>query len=136
MWLIVGQMPIKAGWQDSSLMLWELHPLLYNKDNPFFSLRFCNIEISQAVLQSCSLKMVFLKNSQNSQVFALAQMFPVNFAKFFFTKHLFSQNTTSGCFWHLYQWRFPILIMYVIKCSWSVNIFSFFLQWRMVEWMV
>ena len=32
-----------------------------------------------------------------------------------FKEHLFSQNTFSGCFWHLHQSRFPILIMYVIN---------------------
>ena len=27
----------------------------------------------------------------------------------------FSQNTYSGCFWHLHQSRFPILLLYVIS---------------------
>ena len=32
-----------------------------------------------------------------------------------FKEHFFSQNTSSDCFWHLHQLRFPILIMYVIN---------------------
>ena len=38
--------------------------------------------LSEAVVRSCSVKKVFLKILQNSQVFPLAQEFPVNFAKF------------------------------------------------------
>ena len=38
--------------------------------------------LSEAVVRSCSVKKVFLKILQNSQVFPLAQEFPVNFATF------------------------------------------------------
>ena len=30
-------------------------------------------------------------------------------------RHIFSQNTSSGCFWHLRHSRFSILILYVIN---------------------
>ena len=30
-------------------------------------------------------------------------------------EHTFSQKTSSGCFWHLQQSRFPILILYVMN---------------------
>ena len=53
---------------------------------------YWNAGISEAVVWSCSLKEVFLKILQNSQVFPLAQEFPVNFATFwrtpFFAEHL------------------------------------------------
>ena len=55
---------------------------LDNKDNLFLSLRFCNVHISEAVVESGSVKKMFLKISHNSQVFSLPQVFPVNFAKF------------------------------------------------------
>ena len=38
--------------------------------------------------------------------------FPVSFAKF--EEHLFSQNTSSGYFWHLHQSRITILILCVM----------------------
>ena len=69
-----------------------MHPVLYNKYNLYLSLRYCNAGISEAVVRSCSVKEVFLKILQNSQVFPLAQEFPVNFATFlstpFFAEHL------------------------------------------------
>ena len=130
MWLIVGQMPIKAGWQDSSLVLWELHPPLYNKYNPFLLLRFCNVGISEAVIQSCSLKK--MRKIHRRLFWHRCFLWILRNLK----EQIFSQNTTSCCFWYMHQSRFRILIMYVINCSWSVNIFSFFLRWRMVERMV
>ena len=42
---------------------------------------FCNVCISEAVVQSCSVKKVFLKILQNLQVFPLAQVFPNNFCE-------------------------------------------------------
>ena len=42
------------------------------------SLRYCNVRILEAVVRSCSVKKVFLKILQNSQVFSLAQELPVN----------------------------------------------------------
>ena len=48
----------------------------------FPSLRFYNVRISEAVVRSCSVEKVFLKISQNLQVFPLAQVYPVNFVKF------------------------------------------------------
>ena len=120
MWLIVGQTPIKAGWWDASLALWDfsrinkaLHPVLYNKYNLYLSLRYCNVRISEAVVWSCSVKRVFCKILQNSQEF------PLNFETL--SRNPFSKNTPSGCVWHLDQSRFPILILHVI------NQFSFFL---------
>ena len=69
-----------------------MHPALYNKYNLYLSLRYWNARISEAVVRSCSVKEVFLKILQNSQVFPLAQEFPVNFATFwrtpFFAEHL------------------------------------------------
>ena len=66
----------------------------------------------KAVVQRCSVKNVFLKISQNLQENLCARVsgfwlvllkerlrqrrFPMNFAKFL--KHLFLQNTSSGCF--------------------------------------
>ena len=44
--------------------------------------RYCNVRISETVVRSCTVKKVFLKMLQNSQVFPLAQEFPVNFATF------------------------------------------------------
>ena len=38
--------------------------------------------LSEAVFRNCSVKKVFLKILQNSQVFPLAKEFAVNFAKF------------------------------------------------------
>ena len=96
---IAGQIPIKTGRWDASLALWDfsqinkaMHPALYNKYNLHLSLRYWNARISQAVVRSCSVSEVFLKILQNSQVFPLAQEFPVNFATFwrtpFFAEHL------------------------------------------------
>ena len=42
-----------------------MHPPLYNKDNLFLSLRFCNVRISEAVDQSCSAKKCASKNFAN-----------------------------------------------------------------------
>ena len=82
-------MPIKAGWRDASLMLWDfcrsnkhcIHPL-YNKNSLFLLLRFSNARVSEAVVRNCSVKKGFLKILQNSELFPLAQEFPVNFARF------------------------------------------------------
>ena len=46
----------------------------------------------EAVVWSCSVKQVFLKIFQNSQVFLLVQEFPVNFAKF---KETFFRKTPT-----------------------------------------
>ena len=59
-----------------------MHPALYNKYNLYLSLRYWNARISESVARSCSVNEVFLKILQNSQVFSLAQEFPVNFAAF------------------------------------------------------
>ena len=32
-----------------------------------------------------------------------------------FKENLFSQSTSSGCFWHLHQLRFSVLILYIIN---------------------
>ena len=80
--------------------------LLYPSVNEF---RF--VEITEAVVQKCSVKKVFLKMSQNSQENIRVRVlrpptllkkrfwhrcFPVNFAKFLRTPFL--QNTSDGCF--------------------------------------
>ena len=54
-----------------------------------------------------------LKNLQSSQVFVWHRCFLLILRNF--KELLFSQNTSSGCFWHLHQSRFLILILYVIK---------------------
>ena len=120
MGLIVRQMPIKAGWWGASLALCNfnrinkaLHPVLYNKYNLYLSLRYCNVRISEAVVWSCSVKKVLIKIFQNSQVFLWHRSFLWILRHF--KEHLFSQNTSSGCCWHLHQSRFPILILYVIN---------------------
>ena len=94
-------MPRKAGWWDASFAAWDfsqsnkaLHPALYNKYSLYLSLRYCNIHISEAVVRSCSVKIVFLKILQSSQVFSLAQEFPVNFATFL--KNSFFRKTPPG----------------------------------------
>ena len=75
---------IKTGWWDASLMLWDfsqgnkaMHPALFKKYNLYLSLRYWNAHISEAVVWSCSVKEVLV-----SQVFPLAQDFPVNFVTF------------------------------------------------------
>ena len=80
---------MKAGWCDASLSLRDfsrinkvLHQVLYDKYNLYLLLRYCNVCISEAVVRSCSIKKVLIKILQNSQVFPLAQEFPVNFATF------------------------------------------------------
>ena len=74
----------------------------------------------EGVVQRCSVKKVFLEISQNSQENTCASVsfliklqavpatllkkrpwhrcFPVNFLKFL-QEHLFTQNTSGGCFW-------------------------------------
>ena len=59
-----------------------LHRAFCNKGNLLLLLRYCNVHISEAVFSSCSLKNMFLKVLQNSQVFLLEQELPVNFATF------------------------------------------------------
>ena len=59
-----------------------LHLALYNKYYLYLSLRYWNVRISEAVVRSCSVKKMFLKILQNSQMFPLAPEFPVNFATF------------------------------------------------------
>ena len=125
MWLIVRQMPIKAEWRDVSLALWDfsrrnkhyIH-LSATKTIYFSRCPYCNVRISVEVVWSCSLKMLFVKIFQNSQVFHLAQKFPVNFAKFWGTP--FSTEHSSDCSWLLHQSRFPILILYVI--NWQLRL--------------
>ena len=115
MWLIVGQMPIKAGWWDVSLDVSRinkaLHPVLYNKYNLYLSLRYCNVHISEAVVPSCSLKKRLIKILQNSQVFLWHRSFLWILRHF--KEHHFSQSNFCGCFWHLHKSRFSILILYV-----------------------
>ena len=90
---------METGWWVVSLALWDfsqgnkaMHPALNDKYSLDLSLRYWNARISEAVVRSCSVKEVFLKILQNSQVFPLAQEFPVNFATFwrtpFFAEHL------------------------------------------------
>ena len=93
-------MPIKAGLWDDSLVLWDfsrsnkaLYPTHYNKYSLYLSLRYCNIRISEAVVWSCSVKKVFVKILQKSELIPLMQEFPVSFATPFFP-----QNTFSGGF--------------------------------------
>ena len=57
------------------------YPPLYNKGNLSLA-SFNNAHIAEAVFWSCSVKKVFSKILQYSQVFSLVQVFPVNFAKF------------------------------------------------------
>ena len=94
-------MPRKAGSWDASFAAWDFnqsnkafHPALYNKYSLYLSLRYCNIHISETVVRSCYVKIVFLKILQSSQVFSLAQEFPVNFATFL--KNLFFRKTPPG----------------------------------------
>ena len=81
-------MPIKADWRDASLAFWDFNRRnkhcihLSTTKTIYFSIPYCNVCISVEVVWICSLKMLFLKILQNSQLFHLAQKFPVNFAKF------------------------------------------------------
>ena len=62
MLLIVGQMSIKAVWWDASLDIFSWsskHCIQLSTTN--LSLHYCNVCISEAVVQSCFLKKLFLK---------------------------------------------------------------------------
>ena len=59
-----------------------LHLPLYSNGNLFFSLRSCNDRISEAIAWNFSVKKMFLKILKSSEVFPLAQVFPLNFAKY------------------------------------------------------
>ena len=96
-----------------------MHPPLYNKDNLFLSLRFCNVRILKAVVRRLSVKKV-----------AWHRCFSVSFAKFL--RKSFPQNPSSGCFWHLHQSSVLILILYVINWELRREYFSFFL-WSIME---
>ena len=86
---------------DAGIIFWM--PILLN-------LKF---KISEAIVQRCSVKKMFLEISKSSQKKNLRQSlffnkvaggrpwhwcFPVNFAKFLLTHFL--QNTSGGCFWN------------------------------------
>ena len=58
------------------------HCIQLSTTNTVYISRYCNVRMSEAVVRSCTVKKVFLKFLQNSQVFLLAQEFPVNFATF------------------------------------------------------
>ena len=76
-------------------------------------LGYWNTRISEAVVRSCTVKEVFLKIFQNSQVLLWHRSFLWILQHF--KEHLCSQNTWSGCFWDLLESRFSILILYVIN---------------------
>ena len=107
MWLIVGQMPIKAGWWDSSLALWDSrqsnkHCIQLSTINTIYisCFLYCKIHFQK---QLSSVHRCFL--CHRSFLWILWN----------FKENFFSQNTYSGCFWHLHQLRSPILILYVIN---------------------
>ena len=120
MWLIVGQMPIKAGWWDSSLAIWD-----FSQSN-----KHC-IELSTAnTIYICrSVISISAFRSSHPELFCkkgVLKTFPkftgVSSATRVFCevckilkKTFFLQNLYSGCFWHLHQSRSPILMLYVIN---------------------
>ena len=90
-----------------------LHLPLYNKDNQSISL----VSVLQYPHFRSSRPELFCEiNSLRPTTLLKKRLwhrcFSVNLAKFLRT--LFSQNTPSGCFWHLHQSRFPILMLHVI----------------------
>ena len=103
----MGRCPLKLVRCFASQSNKALHLALYNKYNLYLSLRYWNICISEAVVRSCSVKKMFLKILQNSQCFLWHRSFLWTLRHF--KEHLFSQNTFSGCFWHLHESRFSIL---------------------------
>ena len=55
---------------------------------------------SEAVVQRCSVKKMFLKTLQNSQENTRAQLFSCEFCEVF-KNTFFLQNTSCGCFYRL-----------------------------------
>ena len=97
MWLIVGQMPIKAGWRHGSLALWD-----FSRSN-----KHCiHLSTTKAIYFSCFVLQCPYFRSSRPELFCKKcclrpatllkkrlwhRVFPVNFAKFlrtyFFTEH-------------------------------------------------
>ena len=119
MWLIVGQIPIKAGWWDASLALWDfsqsnkaLHPALCNKDSPYLSLLQCPYFRNSRPELYCEKSV--LKNVAKFTGVSSGTRVSCEFCDIL-KNTFFSQNTSSGYFWHFHQSRFSILILYVIN---------------------
>ena len=101
-------MPIEAGWWYASFAFWD-----FSRRN-----KHCiHLSTTKTIYFSCFAYAMTAFQKQSSGVvrpqacnfIKKERCFPVNFAKFL--RQLFSQNTSSGCFWHLHLPRFPILIL-------------------------
>ena len=113
-------MPIKVGWRHASLVLWDFgwskkHCIYLSTTktiNLFLLFRFCNYPHFRSSRPELFCEINSLRPTTLLKKRLWHRCFSVNLAKFLRT--LFSQNTPSGCFWHLHQSRFPILMLHVI----------------------
>ena len=85
-----------------------LHPALYNKYNLYLLLRYW-----EAVVRSYSVKKMFLKFCKIHRYFLWHRSFLWTLRHF--KEHLFSWNTSSGCFWDLHERDFLFSILYIIN---------------------
>ena len=121
MWLIVGQMPIKAGWWDSSLAIWD-----FSRSNKYcIELSTTNaIYLSHSVIAISDFRSsrpeLFCKKgiletfSKFTSISSATEVF-CEFCKILKKTFFFLQNTYSDFFWHLHQSGSPILIQYLIN---------------------
>ena len=112
-------MPIKVGWRHASLVFWDFSQS--NKHCIHFSttktIYFSPFVFAMSPFQKQSPGVVLYKKLPEACNFirkeTLALMFSYEFCEIF-KNIFFSRKTLSGCFWHLHQSRFPILILHVI----------------------
>ena len=113
-------MPIKAGWWDSSLTLWNFSRsnkqcIQLSTTNTIYISRFV---IAISAIRSSRLELFckkgVLKNFARFTGVSSGTGASSEFCEIL-KKKLFSQNTYGGCFWHLHQSRSPILILNVMN---------------------
>ena len=111
-------MPIKARWRDASLTLWDFVRSIAStslQERQSISLAsYLQYPHFRSSRHKLFCKKDLLKKFAKLTVVSSGTGFSLEFCKIL-KKHIFSQNTSSGCFWDLKHSRFSILILYVIN---------------------
>ena len=147
--LTFKQMPIVAGWRDASLTLWDFsrsnkHCIHFSTTKTiYFSRLFLQCPHFRSSHPECSLKKVFLKISQNSQVFfSPAQVLAFASIEIPYSTNVCNKSAAEAwvCLLSFYggEWWSEILLlcMYSLQndnlLHWDINVtlcFQYFFHW-------